>query len=297
MTTPELFQAWLDWLRLRGRSQATHDRYSRRLGRFLRFCEREKLVPALWQTRHLTEFASQLLEAGHSQRLVQNTLAVLATWLRWGFRKGHLLLDLTAELPPAPRPRLQRTATRQEVQRLLDQMERDTPMAVRDRTLLETLYGTGLRRGELVALNLDDLDLVAGVLHVRHGKGARQRRQPIGDHLAGVLSTYLETARPRLDRKGSSRALFLSQNDRRLSAEGLVLVVHNTAFRAGVRISCHGFRRAFATHLLEGGAPLRAVQELLGHRSIMATMAYAVITPDELRREHRRTHPRARRCA
>lgn len=297
MTTRELFEAWLDAKRLRGHSESTRAHYVYHLECFLLFCDEQQLVPAVWQSRHFSEFASRLALAGHRQTMIHRTMARLATWLRWAYRKGHLMIDLADDLPSGPRPRFQRPATSAEMVRLLGAIDLSTTLGRRDLALLETFYGTGLRRCELLALDLEDLDLVMGLLHVRQGKGAKQRRQPIGDHLAGVLRGYLAETRPELDRTGRGRALFLSLQGRRLSDGGLARLIKVAARQAQVRISTHGFRRAFATHLLEGGAPLRAVQELLGHRSLMATMAYAAITPTELAREHRRTHPRARRRA
>lgn len=297
MTARELFCAWLEAQRLRGHSETTRAAYACHLECFLLFCEERELAPAVWQSRHFSEFASRLALAGHRPSMVQRTLARLATWMRWAYRRGHLVLDLADDLPAAPRPRFQRPATRAEMARLLGAIDASTSLGCRDLAVLETLYGTGLRRYELLALDLEDLDLVLGLVHVRQGKGGKQRRQPLGEHLAAVLGRYLSESRPELDRTGRGRALFLGPQGRRLSEAGLTKAIKGAARQAGVRISSHGFRRAFATHLLEGGAPLRAVQELLGHRSILATMAYAAITPTELAREHRRTHPRARRRA
>lgn len=296
MTARQLFQTWLDAQRLRGRSEATRAYSIYHLECFLLFCEEHELVPALWQPRHFSAFASHLALTNRPPTVIQRALARLAIWLRWAYRKGHLVLDLADGLPKAPRPRFQRPATSAELVRLLAAIDPSTTLGLRDLAVLETLYGTGLRRCELLALELEDLDLVMGLLHVRQGKGARQRRQPVGEHLAGVLRRYLSEARPELDR-GRNRALFLSLQGRRLSENGLARIIKVAARQARVPISSHGFRRAFATHLLEGGAPLRAVQELLGHRSLLATMAYAAVTPTELAREHRRTHPRARRRA
>lgn len=172
----------------------------------------------------------------------------------------------------------------------------ETLLGLRDRAVLETLYGTGVRRGECAALDLQDLDLARRVLLVRKAKNGEPREQPLGDHLAAVLVRYLEECRPELGPRPGEQALFLNRHGRRLDFETYSNLVHRNTRRAGLRpLSPHDFRHAFATHVLEGGAEMREVQALLGHRCLVATAVYTHVITDDLIREYRRTHPRARR--
>jgi integrase/recombinase XerD len=171
-----------------------------------------------------------------------------------------------------------------------------TPVALRDRAILETLYGAGLRISELVGLDVDDVDLDEGSVRA-FGKGSRERVVPLGRYATAALQAYLVRARPALARPRTRGALFLNQRGGRLTRQGCTNIVKAMARRAGIgkRVTPHMLRHSFATHLLEGGADVRVVQELLGHASVATTQVYTLVTKDRLRDVYFEAHPRARR--
>jgi site-specific recombinase XerD len=168
------------------------------------------------------------------------------------------------------------------VEELLEEADGSGPLALRNRALLELVYSAGLRSAEAVSLDLGDVDFEQEHVHVRHGKGAKERVVPLGEEAAAWLARYLREARPRLAR-GADNALFLSARGRRLDTSALRRLVRNP----------HRLRHAFATHLLEGGADLRVIQELLGHSSLSTTQVYSHVDGRRLRRVYDSAHPRS----
>jgi integrase/recombinase XerD len=170
-----------------------------------------------------------------------------------------------------------------------------TPRALRDRALLEVLYGTGARISEAVGLAVDDLDLDAGVVRL-HGKGGKERMVPVGSFARAAVEAYLVRARPALVAAGrGTPRLFVNARGGPLSRQGAWTVLRAAAERAGVTaaLSPHTLRHSFATHLLDGGADVRVVQELLGHASVTTTQIYTLVTVDRLREVYAAAHPRA----
>jgi integrase/recombinase XerD len=203
--------------------------------------------------------------------------------------------------PPAPPRRLPHAISVPEVTRLL-QIAGDTPAQRRDRALLELLYGTGARISEALALDLDDLDLSGQrgpVATVRlTGKGAKQRIVPVGSYACSALDAYLVQARPALAAGAQTgqhgRAVFLNARGGRLTRQGAWGALRAAAAKAGLSdVSPHMLRHSFATHLLDGGADVRVVQELLGHASVSTTQVYTLVTVDKLREVYAAAHPRA----
>jgi integrase/recombinase XerD len=200
--------------------------------------------------------------------------------------------------PPAPPRRLPHAISVPDVARLL-QVAGDSPAQRRDRALLELLYGTGARISEALGLDVDDLDLSGAVATVKlAGKGGKQRIVPIGSYACRALDAYLVQARPSLvagARGGQpSRAVFLNARGGRLTRQGAWAALRAAAAKAGLdEISPHMLRHSFATHLLDGGADVRVVQELLGHASVSTTQVYTLVTVDKLREVYAAAHPRA----
>jgi integrase/recombinase XerD len=201
--------------------------------------------------------------------------------------------------PPAPARRLPKALPLADVESILEAAgSAGTTLALRDRALLEVLYGTGARISEAVGLDVDDVDRVEGTVLLR-GKGSKERLVPIGSYALAALDAYLTRARPELAAVGSSEragALFLNARGGRLSRQSAWTVLVKAADRAGVTrdVSPHTLRHSFATHLLEGGADVRVVQELLGHASVTTTQIYTLVTVDNLREVFAAAHPRAR---
>ena len=216
---------------------------------------------------------------------------------RFAHREGITADDpARAVRPPAPARRLPRALPLDRVERLLDAAgPPDTAPGLRDRALLELLYGTGARISEAVGLDVDDLERGTGLVRL-DGKGGKQRMVPVGSYASRAVDAYLVRGRPALAAAGrGDGALFLNRRGGRLSRQSAWAVLRAAADRAGLaeQVSPHTLRHSFATHLLDGGADVRVVQELLGHASVTTTQVYTLVTVDRLREVYATAHPRA----
>lgn len=209
---------------------------------------------------------------------------------------GLVAVDVAVEITPPKQPmRLPKAIGIDAMSRLIGATEGDEPVLVRDRALLELLYATGTRVSEAVGLDVDDL--ATGTTVRVLGKGGKQRLVPVGSYAREAVDAYLTRVRPEWAAKGAATpALFLGPRGARLSRQGAWLVIQAAAERAGLdgHVSPHTFRHSFATHLLQGGADVRVVQELLGHSSVATTQLYTLVTADALRDVYTTSHPRAR---
>ena len=200
-------------------------------------------------------------------------------------------------VPSTPPRRLPKALTVAEVAAILGAAGGDDPLGLRDRALLEFLYGTGARISEAVGADVDDLDLDDGSV-LLHGKGGRSRLVPVGRYAAGAVGGYLVRGRPELARAGrGTPRVFLNARGGPLSRQSAWTILRRASARAGLdpsRISPHTLRHSYATHLLDGGADVRVVQELLGHASVTTTQVYTLVTVDKLREVYATSHPRAR---
>lgn len=216
---------------------------------------------------------------------------------RFAAREGLVGSDAAAAVrPPAPARRLPKALPVDQVLALLAAAGDETPRGVRDTALLELLYGTGARISEAVALDVDDVDLAEGVVLLR-GKGGKQRLVPLGGYGREAVEAYLVRGRPALAAAGhGGPAMFLNHRGGRLSRQTAWATLRAAAARAGVAVtvSPHTLRHSFATHLLDGGADVRVVQELLGHASVTTTQIYTLVTVERLREVYATAHPRAR---
>jgi integrase/recombinase XerD len=217
---------------------------------------------------------------------------------RFALRERVVEVDVAAAVhPPSPPKRLPKALTVTDVEAILEAAgSPGTSLALRDRALLELLYGTGARISEAVGLDLDDLDLESSTVRLS-GKGGKQRVVPLGSYAQDAVSAYLVRARPDLVAAGrGTPAVFLNARGGRLSRQSAWTVLSKAADRAGVKaaVSPHTLRHSFATHLLDGGADVRVVQELLGHASVTTTQVYTLVTVDRLREVYATAHPRAR---
>ncbi|POM23893.1 Tyrosine recombinase XerD [Actinomadura rubteroloni] len=238
------------------------------------------------------------LAAGSAARAVVAVRGLHRFALREGLADGDPARDVR---PPAPPRRLPKAISLDDVERLLGAAQGpagdagDAARGLRDRALLELLYGSGVRISEAVGLDVDDLDLAEGFARIR-GKGGKTRVVPVGDYARRAVDAYLVRARPELARAGrGGPALFLNARGGRLSRQGAWMVLRAAAERAGLSdVSPHTLRHSFATHLLDGGADVRVVQELLGHASVTTTQVYTLVTVRLLREVYATSHPRAR---
>jgi len=217
---------------------------------------------------------------------------------RFATREGLVEADASRDVrPPAPPKRLPKALDLDKVERLLAVPAEDTALGLRDRALLELLYGTGARISEAVGLAVDDLELDHDPAVTLHGKGGRTRMVPIGRFARLALEAYLVRGRPVLSAHGrGTPVVFLNARGGPLSRQSAWTVLHRAAQSAGLteQVSPHTLRHSYATHLLDGGADVRVVQELLGHASVTTTQVYTLVTMDRLREVYATTHPRAR---
>ncbi|MGE5635742.1 MAG: tyrosine recombinase [Nocardioidaceae bacterium] len=286
-----------DGLRARGMRERTRRAYAVDLAQLAEWAAARALEPQELGFRDLRRFAGALSERGARRSTVARKLAAVRSFYRWLVERGELEAN-PAELVSSPKPDgyLPRVLKPAEVAALLERMPAGAPLERRDRALFELAYSAGLRAEELVGLDVDSLEPDAEELRVE-GKGGRTRVVPAGEPAWRALQAYLERARPELAARAAGRepALFLSRSGRRLSTSDvrrrLLVWVRRAALEAG--ISPHTLRHSYATHLLEGGADLRAIQELLGHASISTTQTYTRIESLRLRRAYARAHPRA----
>jgi integrase/recombinase XerC/integrase/recombinase XerD len=282
-------------LRRRGAAEKTRRAYGIDVGQFALWASQAEVEPATVTPRTLRRYAASLSERGAAPTTVARKLASLRALYRT-LREAGTVEQNPAELLSAPkRPRnLPKTLRPDEVSRLLDRIPAATPLELRDRALLELAYATGLRAEELVSLDVGSVDFDAEETRVE-GKGAKTRVVPVGEHALRALGRYLERARPALSGGDGEPALFLSKSGRRLSTSDvrrrMRVWTRHAALAGGV--SPHWLRHSFATHLLEGGADLRAIQELLGHSSLSTTQVYTRVESQRLRAAYARSHPRA----
>jgi integrase/recombinase XerD len=251
----------------------------------------------------VTSFLVRLREGDAEHPALSSTSAARTVVAVRGFHKfavsdGLATSDPAAAVkPPAPAKRLPKALPLSDVEAILDAAgSAGTTLALRDRALLEVLYGTGARISEAVGLDVDDLDTVDGTVLLR-GKGSKERLVPVGSYALEAVDAYLVRGRPELAVAGSGTpALFLNARGGRLSRQSAWAVLVRAAERAGVTrdVSPHTLRHSFATHLLDGGADVRVVQELLGHASVTTTQVYTLVTVDNLREVFATAHPRAR---
>lgn len=233
-------------------------------------------------------------ESGIDQRTIAKILSSLRAFFHYlvleGYRESNPATDIDM---PRMAQRVPGVLSVEEVDRLLDTIDTSGPVGLRDRALFELIYSCGLRISEAVDLSMERLYLREGLIRVI-GKGGKDRLVPVGDAAVSWLQRYLTEARPKLFKPGKTdSAVFLSHLGRQLSRKGMWKRFRELCAQAGVEAKVHTLRHSYATHLLEGGADLRAVQELLGHSDISTTQIYTHIDRDDLREYHRQYHPRS----
>ncbi len=247
----------------------------------------------------VTAHIAALRVKGLAPSSVERKVSAIKSFHRFLVREGVTENHPTARLPlPAVPERLPAAVSRHDIDRLLAQPFPDGPIGLRDRAVLEMLYGCGLRVSELVGLEIGDVDLEQGFVRVM-GKGGKERMVPISGLAASSFAAYLSAGRPLLRLKGSlgavdSRAVFLNARGGRISRQSIFTAVKKYGRRVGLELHPHTLRHSFATHMLEGGADLRALQEMLGHSDLSTTQIYTHVDRTHLREEYLSTHPRAR---
>jgi integrase/recombinase XerD len=290
-------ESFRDFLALEsGHSANTVESYLRDLRRLGEFAtSRGVRDPGRLTRPLLREFVFLLKDLGLSSASIRRGVSAIRTYYGFLVGEGRVRDDPSDRLESPKRGRvLPATLTVHEVEALLGSPKVEEPLAWRDRALLELGYGAGLRVSELCGLGLTDLLLTENLVRV-FGKGGKERLVPIGRNGIGAISVYLHTMRPELDKGKSRGRVLLNARGQPLSRVGAWGIVKRASERAGItkRVTPHTLRHSFATHLLEGGADLRAVQEMLGHADLSTTQIYTHVDREYLRSIHKQFHPRA----
>jgi len=241
---------------------------------------------------NLRKYLAVLKEKNLGNRTVSRRLSALRSFFRFLCREGYIKVNPILMLSsPKLEKHLPSFMTEGEVGRLIDSAfakDQNDLAGLRDRAILEVFYSSGLRISELVGLNLEDIDFISGILKIR-GKGKKERMVPIGETALGAIRKYLDK------RKKQTDILFLNHHDRRITARGVRFLLTKYLKAGGIKpgVSAHTFRHSFATHLLNRGADLRTVQELLGHANLSTTQIYTHLTTDKLKSVYDKAHPHA----
>ncbi|MEU4160987.1 site-specific tyrosine recombinase XerD [Actinoplanes sp. NPDC026670] len=297
-------QSFLDHLTVeRGLSRNTLLSYRRDLDRYAEGLAAEGVTDlAGVRPAHVAGHLARLREEGLAPASAARAVSAVRGLHRFAVRERLSAQDPAADVrPPAPPKRLPKALDVDQVGRLLAVPDADSPLGLRDRALLEFLYGTGARISEAVGADIDDLELDTDPAVILRGKGGRTRLVPVGGYARASLQAYLVRARPSLAESGrGTPAVFLNARGGRLSRQSAWTVLHRCAQAVGLpvdgpyAVSPHTLRHSYATHLLDGGADVRVVQELLGHASVTTTQVYTLVTVERLREVYATAHPRAR---
>jgi integrase/recombinase XerC/integrase/recombinase XerD len=289
-------EAFLRELGTSGASPHTLRAYRNDLGELGRWAGERGHDPGDLRYRELRAYAAALSERGLARATVARKLVAIRS-LGTHLVNTGVAAQNPAELLPSPKraSRLPRVLGPEQAARLLDRIPAGGPLEVRDRAMLELAYACGLRVDEIRGLRVDDVDFESESVRVR-GKGGKERVVPIGEPAQQAIRRYLDTARPALVGRGDPEpSLFVSKRGRPLHTSDIRRRLERWVREAGIAggVSPHVLRHSFATHLLEGGADLRSIQELLGHSSVSTTQIYTRVEPGRLRRQYARAHPRA----
>ncbi|HET7187404.1 MAG TPA: site-specific tyrosine recombinase XerD [Gemmatimonadaceae bacterium] len=291
-----LLAGFADYIALeQGLSPRTQEAYQRDLLRFAEYAEgKGAAAPPDITARLLREYVYHLKDLGLSPASIRRNVSAIRTYFRFLTGDGIVVRDPSERLETPKRWRtLPDVLTVEEVKQLLASPTLDDTLVFRDRALLELAYGAGLRVSEWISLGVRDLLLEDGLVRV-FGKGSKERLVPIGRSAIGAAAIYLRELRPKLEKGEGKGVLFLNARGRPLTRMGAWKILRGHVERAGItkHVSPHTLRHSFATHLLEGGADLRAVQEMLGHVDIATTQIYTHVDREYLRQVHRSYHPR-----
>lgn len=295
-TSEALVDMFVTYLRVdRNLSPNTVVAYSSDLASFLAWASREGVHVLDADHRRLRRYLAELDRAKYAKRTIARRLAAVRSFYRFCVMRGYTTGSPAAVLATPRLPRqLPGVAPARLIEDLIEAPDATTPLGIRDRAILELLYATGVRVSELSGLDLGDVDLPGGTMRVM-GKGSRERIVPVHPMAVRRLREYLESGRAELARPASGSALFLNRQGTRLAAGGIrrMLERYLVTLSASAQVTPHDLRHSFATHLLEGGADLRTVQELLGHVALSTTQIYTHVSTKHLRDVHKGAHPRA----
>lgn len=280
----------------KGLSSNTIGAYRRDLNKYITYLQDHKITHIDFVDRQtLQQCLGFLHDEGASTKSLARFISTVRSFHQFALREKYAAKDPTVliETPKYDR-KLPDVLVVDEILRLLDAPDLSKNNGYRDRTILELLYATGMRVTELIDLEVENVNLIMGFVKV-FGKGGKERIVPLGDTVIGYLSTYLETVRPQLLKTTVTKALFLNLHGKPLSRQGIWKMIKQNGIKANINktLTPHTMRHSFATHLLENGADLRAVQEMLGHSDISTTQLYTHVSKSQIRKMYNEFHPRA----
>lgn len=294
----DLLEQFLNYLAIeKGLRPKSLEAYRRDLQDWLDFASaRERSITSPSVDSILSLFLVHMHDRGLSPRSMARKASAMKGFYRFLQREGHISFDPTAllERPRIGKP-LPKILSQQEIERMLLQPDISTPFGLRDRAILEMLYATGIRESELISLKIGNLNAAAEFVNVT-GKGNRERIVPVGQFAITAVNEYILKGRPQLVKDISERTLFINPYGKSMSRMGIWKIIRKYAVMAGIthKVSPHIFRHSCATHMLEGGAAIVAVQEMLGHVDVSTTQIYTHLTSKDLKKIHRKAHPRGK---
>lgn len=280
----------------RGLAENTLESYARDLRNYRKFLKKQGISDIKATTKtNVMAYLLALRKEGKATSTVSRHLAALKSFYQYLFRERHIDHNPTTNLEsPKLEKKLPRVLSVDEVELLLNQAKLNEPAGTRDKAMLELLYATGIRVSELISLDVDHVNLQMGYVRC-FGKGSKERIIPLGSMAKKYVEEYLKRGRVKLIKSKDEKSLFVNHHGRRLTRQGFWKIIKKYAREAGINkdITPHTLRHSFATHLLENGADLRSVQEMLGHADITTTQIYTHLTKARLKEVYSKTHPRA----
>lgn len=293
----EVIEEYLKFIQIeKGLSKNTIAAYRRDLNHYAEFLERQKIQHLDFVTRELIQlWFGQLHDEGRSSKSIARFTSTVRSFHQFALRENYSKQDPTVliETPKYER-KLPDVLSVDDIDLLLSTPRLDKVNGYRDRTMLELLYATGMRVSELINIEVEDVNLMMGFVKV-FGKGNKERIVPLGETVIDYLTYYIQNIRPQLLKKTVTHTLFLNMHGKALTRQGVWKILKQMGVKAGItkRLTPHTLRHSFATHLLENGADLRAVQEMLGHSDISTTQLYTHVSSAQIRQIYHQYHPRA----
>lgn len=285
-------ESFLNYLTVeKGLSLNTLEAYRRDIHKFTKYLEENSRTITGIKRSDITSFINHLRDSGNQTATLARNISTLRSFCRFMLMEGILSEDPVENLStPKGWKRIPRVIGVEEVTTLLKTPEGKT-LSLRDRAILEIIYSSGLRASELINIELNDINFEAGFITVR-GKGSKERVVPVNETALNTVKKYIEESRPEILRKKESRFLFLAKGGKPMTRQRLWQLLKTYSNSLSIKLSPHSLRHCFASHLLDGGADLRALQKMLGHTDISTTQIYTKVTPERLKKIHKEHHPR-----
>lgn len=275
----------------KGLSSNTLEAYRRDIRKFRVFLEENGKTITGFKRSDLSSFINHLRESGSQASTLARNISAMRSFCKFMLLEGIINEDPVENLStPKGWKRIPRIIGTEEVSTLLKRPEGKT-LSLRDRAMLEIIYSSGLRASEVISIKLNDINFEAGFITVT-GKGSKQRVIPVNDAALKTVREYIEVSRPGILKKGSSKFLFLAKGGKPMTRQRLWQLIKTYSADLSIALSPHTLRHCFASHLLDGGADLRALQKMLGHTDISTTQIYTKVTPERLKKLHKQHHPR-----